>query len=290
MNYKAGVLSFFAVFFIWNTSAQSPDIFKLEYMLMPENKAEAELSRIRVVANAPIKVRERDNIIIGAEYSYLAYKIGDNPPLNNTDLKSLHVVDLNMAYVYRRNEDLRYIGVITPRLSSTLTNPLQNGDVSINVTAGIFVNRQQIEKPMRLVLGLAYNSTVALRVPLPIIYYEKRFHPNWTYVVGVPKTGIKLHLKKKHMIQTEFVLDGYFVNLQNDIILPNTGFASSISSSSALLTLGYQYNITKNMFFYSYAGHTIFQDGVLRDEDRNDIFTLNDEPSFYLRTGFRIGI
>jgi hypothetical protein len=205
-------------------------------------------------------------------------------------IKSLHVVDLNLAYVYKYNEDWRFIGVATPRLSSTLTNKLVQGDVSINVTVGAFRDKQNIDKPTRLVLGIAYNSSVALRIPLPIVYYEKRFHPSWTYVVGVPKTGLKYHVKEKHMIQTEFILDGYFVNLQNNILLSNTGMASSISSSAALFTIGYQYNITKNMSFYGYAGHTLFQEAVLRDQDRNNIFTLNDAPSLYFRTGFRIGI
>ena len=272
------------------TVAQSPDIFRLEYMIMPKNKAEAELSRYKLVANIPLKVRKSDNVIIGAEYNYLAYKIGSSAFFDTEGLKNLHVVDLNLAYVYKHDEDWRFIGVLTPRLSSTLSNSLENGDVSVNVTVGAFKDKQDIEKPMRLVLGIAYNSTIALRVPLPIIYYEKKFHPKWTYVVGVPKMGLKHHLKKDHMIQTEFILDGYFVNLQNNIILPNTGFASSISSSAALVTIGYQYNISKNMSFYGYAGHTIFQDGVLRDKDRNDIFTLNDKPSLYFRTGFRIGI
>ena len=66
--------------------------------------------------------------------------------------------------------------------------------------------------------------------------------------------------------------------------------ASSVSSSAGLITFGYQYKLAKSTFLYGYVGHTVFQDGVLRDEERNDIFTLNDDPSFYLRTGFRIGI
>jgi len=277
-------------FFTGQVAAQSPDIFRLEYMLMPKNKADAQLSRFKLVANAPIKIRETDNIILGVEYNYLSQDFGDISAIERSRIKSLHVVDLNLAYVYKYNEDWRFIGVVTPRLSSTLTNSLAQGDVSLNVTVGVFKNKQNIDKPMRLVLGIAYNSTVALRIPLPIVYYEKRFHPSWTYVVGVPKTGLKYHLKEKHMIQTEFILDGYFANLQNNIVLPNTGIASSISSSAALFTIGYQYNITKNMSFYGYAGHTLFQEAVLRDKDRNDIFTLNDAPSFYFRTGFRIGI
>ena len=270
--------------------AQSPDIFRLEYMIMPKNNADAQLSRYKLVVNVPIKVKDSDNIIIGAEYNYLAYKLGDTEYFDSSGLENLHVVDVNLAYVYKHNENWRFIGVVTPRLSSTLTNPLENGDVSVNVTAGAFKERQDIDKPMRLVVGLAYNSTVSLRIPLPFVYYEKRFHHKWSYVVGLPKTGFKYHIDANHLIQTEFILDGYFVNLQNNIILPNTGFASSVSSSAALVTIGYQYNISKIMSFYGYVGHTVFQDGVLRDQDRNDIFTLNDEPSLYFRTGFRIGI
>lgn len=271
--------------------AQTPDVFRLEYMLMPRNEAKAKLSRIKLVTNVPIKVRDSDNIVIGGEYNSLAYDLQrEDAPINEKGINYFHIVDLNLAYVHRYDQDWRLVGVLTPRLSSTLTNPIENGDLSINATIGAFKDKQNIDKPMRLVLGIAYNSTVALRIPLPIIYYEKRFHPNWTYVVGAPKTGMKFHMKDKHIIQTEFILDGYYVNLQNGTVIPDGGFASSISSSAALVTLGYSYNITKVMSVYGFMGHTLFQNGVLRNSDREDIFTLNDEPSFYFRTGFRIGL
>jgi len=271
--------------------AQTPDVFRLEYMLMPRNDANAKLSRIKLVANMPIKVKDSNNLVVGAEYNYLTFDLQrDDIELGEEGVNIFHIVDLNLAYVYRHNQDWRFIGVLTPRLASTLVNPLENGDFSINATIGAFRDRQNIDKPTRLVLGIAYNSTVAQRIPLPIVYFEKRFHPKWTYVVGVPKTGLKYHLSDKHMIQTEFILDGYFVNLQNSTILPDAGFASSISSSAALATVGYQYNLTKVMSVYGYMGHTLFQAGVLRDKNRNDIFILNDDPSFYFRAGFRIGL
>ena len=272
--------------------AQTPDVFRLEYMLMPRNDSDVELSRIKLVANMPIKVKDSNAIIIGGEYNRLAYDLQRNDITigEQEGPNHFYIVDFNLAYVMKYNKDWRFIGVITPRLSSTLTNRLENGDVSINATVGAFRDRQDIEKPTRLVLGLAYNSTVALRIPLPVVYFEKRFHPNWTYVVGAPKTGMKYHYKQKHIIQTEFILDGYYVNLQNTYTLPDAGFASSISSSAALVTLGYSYNFTKVMSIYAFMGHTLFQYGVLRDTDRNDIFTLNDDPAFYFRTGFRIGL
>jgi hypothetical protein len=270
--------------------AQTPDIFRVEYMLMPNNAAETSLSRIRLLANLPIKVKDSNAIIIGSEYNRLRYDLPQNNPFGEEGPKTFHVADLHMAYVYKHNKDWRFVGVLTPRLASTLTNGIENGDFSINATIGAFKDRQDIDKPMRLVLGISYNSTVALRIPLPVVYYEKRFHPNWTFVIGVPKTGMKYHYSEKHTFQTEFILDGYYVNLQNTTVLPDTGIASSISSSAALVTGGYQYNITKVMGIYAYFGHTVLQSGVLRDKNRNDIFILNDKASFYFRTGFRIGL
>lgn len=257
---------------------------------MPENDSEVQLSRIKLVANVPIKVKDSNNIIIGGEYNRIAYDLRRDVEFNNAGLSLFHVLDINFAYVYKYNEDWRFIGVLTPRLASTFTKPLENGDFGINITVGAFRDRQKIEKPTRLVIGIAYNSSVVYRIPLPFIYFEKRFHPNWTYVLGAPKTGLKFHPNGKHTIQSEFILDGYFVNLQNNVLVSDTGLASSISSSAALITFGYQYNITKVMAVYAYAGHTLFNSGVLRDNDRNDIFTLNDQSSFYFRTGFRIGI
>ncbi len=285
-----GLCCLLLVWFGFSGYSQTPDVFRLEYMLMPENDAEVQLSRIKLVANVPIKLKDSNNIIIGAEYNRIAYDLKRDVTFNNAGLSLFHVLDVNFAYVYKHNEDWRFIGVLTPRLASTFTNPLENGDFGINITVGAFRDRQKIEKPTRLVLGIAYNSSVIYRIPLPFIYFEKRFHPKWTYVLGAPKTGLKFHPSGKHTIQSEFILDGYFVNLQNNVLVSDTGLASSISSSAALITFGYQYNITKVMAVYAYAGHTLFNSGVLRDNDRNDIFTLNDQSSFYFRTGFRIGL
>lgn len=260
-------------------------------MILPRNDSGAKLARIKLVANVPIKLNDSSLLVVGSEYNRLAYDLERTDiSINQQGLNYFHVVDVNLGYVRRYSKDWRLIGVLTPRLASTLTNPLENGDFSVNATIGAFRDRPYLDKPTRLVLGIAYNSAVAIRVPLPVVYFEKRFHPSWSYIIGVPKTGMKHHFDEKHMLQTEFILDGYFVNLQNNTALPDATFASSISSSAAVVTLGYSYNITKEMSFYGFFGHTIFQLGVLRDEDRNDIFTLNDDPSFYIRTGFRIGL
>ena len=32
----------------------------------------------------------------------------------------------------------------------------------------------------------------------PIVYFEKRFHEQWSYVIGAPKTALKYHFDEKH--------------------------------------------------------------------------------------------
>lgn len=289
-NYYSFTVSIVCYLASFSFQAQTPDVLRIEYMTMPKNSAEIAFSRIKLVANIPFKVNESDNFLVGVEYNGLNFNLEQELPFDADIFKNLHIIDLNLAYIYRFNEDWRFIGVVTPRIASTLNEGLQQKDINLNVTVGAFKDQQKIEKPTRLVLGIAYNASVALRIPLPIVYYEKKFQTHWSYIVGVPKSGMKYHLNEKHLFQTEFILDGYYTNLQNSFVVPNGTTSTAISASAAIATFGYQYTISKNMFAYAYAGHTLFQDAVLRNEARKTNFILNDESSFYFRTGFRIGL
>lgn len=277
------------VFSITFCFGQSPDVFRAEYMLMPKNSLDIKTSRVKLLANVPIAVG-KDHIVLGGEYNWYNYDVPSSLLSNSIEINNLHVIDLNLGYILKLNENWRFIGLITPRWASNFTNGVEKEDFSVNYTAGAYKERKDIDKPFRLVMGLSYNVSFPIRVPLPFIYYEKRFNPNWSYVLGVPKTGLKYYIKKKHFFQTEVILDGYYVNIQNDILLQGSDVSTDVSSAAALVTFGYQHKFTKDVSLYLMVGHTIFQSGVLRDMDRNDIFTINDESGFYFRTGFRIGI
>lgn len=270
---------------------QTPDVFRVEYMLMPRNRADVETSRIKLVANFPIPVRnKKDYIVMGGEYNRYNFEVPDSLFANSGDLNKLHIIDVNMAYVHKINEDWRLVGVITPRWSSNFVDELQEEDFNINYTAGAYKDKKNIEKPYKLVVGLSYNTSSPIEVPLPVLYYEKRFLPNWAYILGVPKSGMKYYTPKSHFFQAELFLDGYYVNIQNDILLSDNNLSTDVSYTALLLTLGYQYKITKDMSVYLIGGHSLFQNGALRDNQRKDIFTLNDDAGLYFRTGFRIGI
>jgi hypothetical protein len=244
-----------------------------------------------LVANIPIPVRDKqDYVVIGSEYNRFNFEVPNGVFPNSSDIKKLHIVDVNFAYVYKLTEEWRLIGVITPRWASNFIAELQQDDFNINYTAGAYRDRKNIEKPYKLVLGVSYNSSSPVQVPLPVVYYEKRFRPQWAYILGVPKSGMKYFTPKGHFFQSELFLDGYYVNIQNDILLSGNNLSTDVSYAALLLTVGYQYKITKDMSVYLIGGHSLFQNGALRDIDRKDIFTLNDEAGLYFRTGFRIGI
>ncbi|MEA1787047.1 DUF6268 family outer membrane beta-barrel protein [Arenibacter sp. GZD96] len=279
-----------SVFALVSCFGQSPDIFRIEYMTMPRNASDVGITRVKVLGNLPLKGKSEHFFVVGFDYSGISYDIGREVPFDDRALDALHIIDINVAYVYKWNADWRFIGVITPRMASDFSVGWRNDNLNLNMTFGAFKDKKDVDKPYKFVIGLAFNSAAIVRIPLPVIFYEKEFHPNWTYTVGVPKTGLKHILKKKHWLQAEAILDGHFVNIQNNIAIPGANSASAASSITILANLGYQYKFNKDFSVYSFFGRTLWQDGTLRDSNRSGVFALNKEPSFYFRTGFRIGI
>ena len=281
---------FFLVIFLVN--AQTPDLVRLEYTVLPENSAGIQTSRYRAVLNAPIKLSDKNNfLVIGGEYNRYHFDVNRPLPFEYNSLARLHIIDLNLGYSFMWTEDWRFIAALTPRLASNFELNIENNDFRLNATAAFMKERKDVEKPYRLVLGLSFNSATGLPFPLPLINYNKQFHPNWSYSVGIPRWDIKYHsTNKRHITQAALFLDGYFVNIQNDILLPNDVVGTAISLSALVSAVGYQYKFTKEISVYSLVGYSLVQEGLIRDGNRNRAFILNNEGNIYLRTGFKIGI
>lgn len=284
-----GCLFFLGIFL---TTAQTPDLVRLEYTVIPENDAGIQTSRYRAVLNVPIKLSEKsDYLVIGVEYNAYHFDINRPLPFESSTLENLQIFDLNLGYTFNWTEDWRFIGAVTPRLASNFELGVDNNDFMINASVAFMKERKDIEKPYRFVLGLSFNSATGLPFPLPLINYNKRFHPNWSYSVGVPRWDLKYHsANTKHVAQAALFLDGYFVNIQNDILLPNDVVGTTISLSALVSAVGYQYKFTKEISVYGLLGYSLVQEGLIRDGNRNRAYILNNEGNIYLRTGFKIGI
>ena len=286
---KAVRTIYFLILFTAVGYAQSTDILRIEYTNIP-GEDNNEFERYRVLFNAPINLGSDRYLILGSEFNYIDIDREGPLPFDDSEVKKLYVVDVNMGYIFKINPQWRFIGILTPRLASNFVNGIEGRDFLINATATLWKERKDIEKPYRLVIGLTYNSTTGLPVPLPLINYFKRFHLKWSYVLGIPRSDLRYYPSEKHTIISALFLDGYFVNVQNDILLPDGSIGTSLSLSAVVAAAGYQYNISRVMSFYGWAGYTIRGSSVLRNDKRKNVFVINDNPGLYFKAGFKISI
>ncbi|MEO0525807.1 MAG: DUF6268 family outer membrane beta-barrel protein [Bacteroidota bacterium] len=279
----------FFLFAIANCFSQSGDLLRAEYTLVPENDSGVRTSRYRFLANVPIKLNENALLITGAEYSTVDLDISTDLPFDKRELERLRIVDLNLGYVVKFAPEWRFIGILTPRLASNFIEGVESNDFRLNITTSALQDKRDVDKPYRLLLGLTFNSATGLPFPLPLVRYERRFRPNWSFALGIPRTHLRYHLKK-HTFQLGALLDGYFINLQDDIVLSGDALGSTVSLSAVVGTVGYQYNFTDIISFYGFVGYSFAQGTVLRNDQRDNVFTLNDQGNIYFRTGFKIAI
>ena len=75
-------------------------------------------------------------------------------------------------------------------------------------------------------------------------------------------------------------------HLQSPTII-NGQKVEHISLSVVIGGFGYEYCFTKHLVAYMYVGNTIRLNNVLRNDNRDEIFKLDDLNAFYLRTGLK---
>lgn len=271
-------------------NAQSTDLFRAEYLRIPENNTGINTSRYRILLNVPLKINKKDFLVLGGEYNQFDIDFRRTFPFDKDNVEKLHIIDFNLGYITKWNEDWRLVGIVTPRIASNLTHGISMDDIFFNATASFWKEGDKAEKPYRIVLGLSFNSTTGLPFPLPLVSYYRRFHPNWSFTLGIPKSNFKYHPSERHTFQLALSLDGYFINVQDDIALPDGGVGSKISLSALVANVGYQYNFNTNMSLYGLFGRSLFLDSTLRDDNRNDVFLLNNEANLFLRVGFRVSV
>ncbi|WP_452222961.1 DUF6268 family outer membrane beta-barrel protein [Lacinutrix chionoecetis] len=277
---------------IHNTFAQLTDLARLEYSYIPKSKSEDSFSRFRTLLNYPIKTDEDCYLVVGGEYSRIAFDIEDNYPFDTSKLRRLHIIDFNLGYTFKLKSGWRVGAKISPRIASTLTKKITNEDFFLNGGVYAISDRskdESLKRPYRLILGLTYNSTTGIPLPLPFVSYYRRVNEKWSFNLGVPKTNVKYFFSEKSIIQTFVGIDGYFANIQDKILIDGKE-ADHISLSVIVGGLGYEYCFTDHLVWYAYTGYTFSMNNRLRDDNRDEVFKLDNENAFYLRTGIKFKI
>lgn len=286
---------FFAVllcFMLQFANAQLTDLARLEYSFIPKTKSEDQYTRLRALVNYPIETTEDCYLIIGAEYNRIILNLEDEYAFDTSLFETINIIDLNIGYTFKTSYKWRLGFKFNPRIASTLTSKITSDDFFINGGAFAINDRTKdstAKRPYRLILGLTYNATTGVPFPLPFISYYRRVNEKWSFTTGVPKSNLKYFFTENSIIQTFVGLDGYFAHLQRPQEL-NGKQVDNISLSVAVGGLGYEYCFTKHLVVYMYTGYTFRLNNVLRDENRDEVFKLDDVNAFYLRTGIKFKI
>ncbi|WP_241485254.1 DUF6268 family outer membrane beta-barrel protein [Psychroserpens damuponensis] len=273
-------------------NAQLTDLARLEYSFIPKSNSEDQYTRIRALVNYPIETSEDCYFIIGAEYNRVLLNLEDNYPFNTSLFETINIIDLNIAYTFKTSKKWRLGFKFNPRIASTLTSKLTSDDFFLN--GGVYTINDRTKdstakRPYRLILGLTYNATTGVPFPLPFVSYYRRVNEKWSFSAGVPKSNLKYFLNEKNMLQTFVGLDGYFAHIQQPQEI-NGKNVENISLSVAVGGLGYEYCFTKHLVAYLYTGYTFRLNNVIRDDNRDEVFKLDDVNAFYLRTGIKFKI
>lgn len=272
--------------------AQLDDLARLEYSFIPKSNSEDQYTRLRLSLNYPMELKEDTYFIVGGEYNRVILNLNDSYPFDRSLLKTINVIDLNLGYTFKTSETWRLGFRLNPRIASTLTQKLTGDDFFLNGGAFAIIDRskdESLKRPYRLILGLTYNATTGLPFPLPFVSYYRKPTEKWSFSVGVPKSNIKWFLDAKNTLQSFVSLDGYLAHLQEPSVV-NGRQVDNVSLSVIVGGGGYEYLFTKNLVAYVYAGYTFRLNNVLRDDNRNEVFKLNDLNAFYLRTGIKFKI
>lgn len=282
-----------SIFFLYHFAhAQLTDLARLEYSFIPKSNSEDQYTRLRALLNYPIEVKNDTYFIIGGEYNRVLLNLEDNYPFDTSYLDKIHIIDLNIGYTFKWNETWRFGVKFNPRIASTLTTKLSSDDFFVNGGVFIIADRtkdENLKRPYRLILGLTYNATTGLPFPLPFVSYFREINETWSFNAGVPKSNIKYAINAKNNLQAFVGLDGYLAHLQEPSVI-NGQSVDNISLSVAVGGLGYEYLLSKHLVGYLYTGYTFRLNNVLRNDNRDEVFKLDDLNAFYLRTGIKFKI
>ncbi|WP_452232273.1 DUF6268 family outer membrane beta-barrel protein [Lacinutrix sp. MEBiC02595] len=291
---KVKCLCFLIVISITNYSfSQLGDLAKIDYTILPAGNSNVEYTRSRALFNVPIKLKnEKEYLFLGLDYSNFNLRMeGDDRPFDKEQLSDFQSLDINIGYTTTLKNDWRLGARLSPGFSTNLSaTSLSFEDVILSGVVVFIKNKKEsedVKKPWRLIIGASYSGNRGFPYPLPFISYYRKFHPKWSYNVGIPKTNLQYHISAKHRLKAYADLDGFTANLQRGVLVNDAVVAESVNMSLILSGLQYEFHFTKHLQFYARTSYILSNSVHLRDKNRDDIIDLDNSNTLYLRTGIR---
>tara|TARA_R100000935_G_scaffold29063_1_gene49390 strand:- start:1758 stop:2663 length:906 start_codon:yes stop_codon:yes gene_type:complete len=293
------VLFLCSMLMLSNIYGQATDLARVEYTNFPQSNSENSFSRLKTFLKFPIKLNEEGAYLIpGIQYQNVNFQLNDETAFPREELDHFQSYALSLGYTFKMSEDWRFgIEGEVDATSNFVTKEVMGEDIEYTASIYFIKSKSAADsiRSWRLILGSRYSTASSIQFPIPIVNYYKRYHENWSYTLGVPKTNIIHNLNDKHAFQAFASVDGFYANLQNRINptgnLPYTGrLGQNISITTVLAGLGYEFQFSEYFSFYIYGGHSIINNIRLRDENQDRVYTINDTNSIYGRTGLKFSI
>ncbi|WGK63768.1 DUF6268 family outer membrane beta-barrel protein [Croceiramulus getboli] len=278
--------------------AQLTDLARVEYTYFPQSDSDNSFRRFRALANIPLVMGwEGHYLVPGIEYRNVNLQYEDMAPFLRQGLDRFQSIDVSLGYTFPLKNNWRFgarAGVI---IASNFVRDRAISD-DLLFDGGLYFVKDKteegLEKPWRLVLGVTYNTDAGRPFPLPYVNFNKTLNEHWSYTLGAPKTNVKYYFTQKHIVQAFVTLDGFYANIQEGREIPQPDdsslFADNISMTVVLSGVGYEHYFTKNLLAYVYAGWTLANEIRLRNNEREDVFIINETNTFYTRGGLKFKI
>lgn len=272
------------------TYAQLSDLARIEYVGLPEGGGDgSSFNRYRALVNFPIALKEDTYLIIGLDYSYIDYTIDESlVSFDPREIDEFQLLDLNIGYTFKLNEDWRFGARIQPGFSSNLkARNLSFEDAILSGDAVFIKDKKDNDIPYRLILGVSVSGKGGFPI-LPFISYYRKFHPKWSYNVGVPKINLQYHASEKHRFKLVARLDGFRANLQRGVeVGENQDIARRFRQQLVVGGLRYEYKFTDHIEYYINGSYILSNSVELRDRSRNTLAEISEDNNLYIKTGIR---
>lgn len=294
MKQNNSILLIFLLLLTTIATGQLSDLAKLDYTRLPKGNSDVGYDRFRALFNYPIKVKDGNYFLIGLDYSKIELSFDDR--ITNFDIDAIEdfqLLDINIGYTFKMNENWRFGARISPGYSSNLVRELSFEDVVFSGDIVFIKDKTKdpgVAKPYRLIFGVSYSENRGIPFPIPFIGYYRKFHPNWSYKLGVPKSNLQYHLSKKSRFKLVAELDGFTSNIQGGLLVNNTQIADKANMSIIIAGLRYEYKFTKNLELYFSIANILSSSAQLRDRKNNTVTSVNKNNIHYFRTGIRFKI
>lgn len=278
----------------YSSYAQLSDLARIDYTFIPNTRSDVEFTRFRALFNYPIKLTSDGTyLLLGLDYSNIQLQFEkEDLPFDRRDVNDFQLLDLSIGYTQPLKNDWRLGVRFKPGVSTNLTAKALGVDDIVLSGDLIFIKERLIEadRKSRWILGVSYSGNRGFNFPLPFVAYYRKFHPDWSFNVGIPKTNIQYHFSEKHRLKLYAELDGFTSNLQNGMVLDSGEAAESINMSLIVGGFQYEYHVIDHIEFYARSAYIFSIRNNLRDENRDNIYTIDNESTFYLRAGIRLKI